>query len=339
MSRQETINIFVIETELQFLASQEIIKKTNASKTLFFSYSESLSQKLTSRNIKHVFLDRDWSGTIQKIIKLKKCLSAVVSRIRKELPFSEIIFHTPRIDQVHQNLIIHALQRNFPSKALKLRMIPDGILNTIVESTNNTSQTSLKTRLRYLKYLPFPDLKYYYFSGCSIGIDDPLFDILYSFSGIKTNYPEEKLEYINIEIERKSKPKNKKIALIIGQRLLDLSLASAHDVTTISNRLKLEVERLNVDEVHYLGHPRSSNQEFNKGYSVIKDDIFCAEELYSKAHYSYVLGCTSTALINAKMLLDESVVISVGLDTLYRNRPDKGDALRYTFESAGIVVL
>ena len=339
MNTNGDIALFVIETELQYLASLEIIRTTSPEQVIVFSYSESLSQKLTVRGVEHTYLDRDWSGTLQKIIKLKRCLRSVVNKLDSAEPFSRILLHTPRIDQVHQNLIIHALQRNFRGTPLKLRMVPDGILNTIVESTDETSKVSLRTRLRYLKYLPFPDLKYHYFSGCRIGIDDPLFDVLYSFSGIKTNYPEDKLEYIDIAIERRAEPKKKKKALVIGQRLLDLNLATAHEVTAISNRLKLEVERLNVDQVHYLGHPRSSNQEFNNGYKVIEEDIFCAEELYSKTHYSYVLGCTSTALINAKMLLSDSVVISVGMDTLYQNRTDKGNALRYTFESAGIVVL
>jgi hypothetical protein len=339
MNTHGDIALFVIETELQYLASLEIIKITSPEQVIIFSYSESLSQKLSARGVEHIYLAKEWSGTLQKIIKLKRCMKLVTNALAASAPFSRILLHTPRIDQVHQNFIIHVIQRTFNNVPLRLRMVPDGILNTLVESTDQSSKVSLRTRLRHLKYLPFPDLKYHYFSGCRIGIDDPLFDVLYSFSGIKTNYPEDKLKHINIAIERRAEPKKKKKALVIGQRLLDLNLATSHEVTAISNRLKLEVERLNVDQVHYLGHPRSSNQEFNNGYSVISEEVFCAEELYSKTHYSYVLGCTSTALINAKMLLSDSVVISVGLDTLYHDRTDKANDLRYTFESAGVVVL
>lgn len=334
-----SIDIFIIETELQYLASIEIQKLEGIINPIIFTFSESLSAKLVTREIQHIYLDRNWSGTLQKIIKIRRYLKQVNDVLESRPSFQHIHMHTPRIDQIHQNLFIHSLQKKFPNAQLHLRMIPDGILNTVESSSENSNRASLLNRLKHLKYLPFQNLRYYYFSGCKIGIDDPLFDKLYTFKGIRTNYPYNKIKTIKLNLDYHPEKSKQKHALVIGQRALDLKLLTTHEVNVIANRIKLEVERLSINSVDYLGHPRSPHNEFNINFNVIKQDVFCAEELYGKTHYSCIIGCSSTALINAKMLLPDSVVISVGLDMIYANKSEKYLHVRELFESAGIVVL
>ena len=72
MNTHGDIALFVIETELQYLASLEIIKITSPEQVIIFSYSESLSQKLSARGVEHIYLAKEWSGTLQKIINSEK---------------------------------------------------------------------------------------------------------------------------------------------------------------------------------------------------------------------------------------------------------------------------
>lgn len=311
------LNIFVIETELQYLAFKAINEFIDVNLTLIFTTSERVHQRLSCEKHICIFTNRESRGWIGRLNTIRSNLEIYKYQIQKlSNDYSQINFHTPRIDNVYNNLAINYLKFHFPCVNINVRLIPDGAIN-IFSSNLSASQIAKQKRWEAnIGFKLFKDLKYYHYSGDELGADADIVDRIYCFKGVQTGYDERKLQKISLPISYASKNKTGNSILVVGQNFLQLKTASEEYVEKVSEAIYRLVNTITAERVDYAPHPRSRFNEFGrKEYNFIDPDYLCIEEVIAKGDYKHIISCYSSALINSKIILGRDInTYSLGLD-------------------------
>jgi|GEM_PF-859068 len=330
------IHLFFIETELQALAVSAIVSQTPECTFLIYSFSEQLSSKLSERGVQNYHLDKECRGFIDRSKKTRQYLKQISESLPTQIERIHIYF--PRIDQFYQNVIINYMQTRYADQNLSFALIPDGLLNILESSSDQKRKISLKEKKRDLILKFIPDIKYHYFDGCKIGADDEIFSNIYMWENISTNYPPKKIRNLNISTHiPRHKVKASKV-LVIGQRIINIDKHNEESCQKITDKICNYLKFSDIKTIDYLPHPRSEYMELNSGFNVVNHNNFCAEELIVLSDYSHIVGCCSTAMVNAKVLYNELNVISIGMEDFIRD-PEKLKRMKDTFYGLGITVL
>ena len=337
------LNIFVIETELQYLAYTAIRKtQTSDNLSIAFTTSDRVYNKLCLDGLSCDLVSRKSSGWVGRLIRLRKNLNFYKKRIMAQgSNFSEINVHVPRIDNIHNNILINFICYHFNHAKVNVRLIPDGAINIFSCKLSSVKLRKQKKWLGNVGFKLFPDMNYHAYKGDELGADSEIVDKIYCFKGIETSYPRNKIIQIDFPISVSSRDSNESSVLVIGQNFLQLATASESYIDKVSSEIYRLVSSFSSDRVDYAPHPRSTYNEFGRDeYRIIVDDYLCIEEKIAKGGYEHIVSCYSSALINSKIMFGDDInTYSVGLD--YFPFPDntQRDKLIIAYQNLGIKVL
>lgn len=338
-----TLNVFTIETELQYLAFIAVSNKAiSDGEMLIFTTSIRVYERLKKDGYECDLINKNFSGWLGRIIGLKKNLSLYKKRIvAKNHHFSEINLHLPRIDSLNNNLAINYLQSRFTQAKVNVRLIPDGAINIFSESLSARKIRKQKKWQNSLGLKLFINSKYYAYDGDELGAEAGVVDRIYCFQGLSLNYPKEKLFKVDLPITSSGSEVESDDVLIIGQNFLELGTVSETIVTQLSDRMNKLAAAVSSGNVYYAAHPRSGYNEFwHEGYSKVENDYLCIEELIAKGRFKHVVSCYSSALINSKLLFGRKVnVYSVGIDKVSCLNESQSDKLIKAYQDLGINVV
>lgn len=339
----KALNIFVVETELQYLAYAAIRKiQPDNSSSIVFTTSDRVFNRLNIDGCPCDLVSRGSSGWLGRLILLRKNLALYKKRIGQQSnSYSEINFHVPRIDNIHNNIAINFLKYHFSYVKVNIRLIPDGAINIFSCELSTSKLRRQKRWLGNIGFKLFPDMSYHFYSGDELGAESGAVDRIYCFRGVETSYPEDKIFMIDLPISVASNDSSDKSILVIGQNFLQLGTVPEDYINKVSNEVYRLVNSLSATRIDYAPHPRSSYNEFGKTeYSVIDDEYLCIEEQIAKGGYEHIVSCYSSALINSKIMFGEDInTYSVGLDSFPFADQSQRDKLIKAYQDLGIKVI
>lgn len=337
------VNVFILETELQYLAFIAI-KSTVLSNenVIVFSSSHRVYQRLLQDGYQCDYINTNFSGWLGRLIGLKKNLILYKKRIdEKNKLFANINLHFPRIDSLYNNLAINYIKSHYLHSKVNVRLIPDGAINIFsAELSNRKIRKQNKWENSFgLKYLA--NLRYYSYSGDELGADAEIVDRIYCFRGLDLNYPSEKLYKVTLPIKNTEAEIRSDDVLVIGQNFLELGTVAETVVSQLSDNIKELVETVSVGNIYYAAHPRSSYNEFwQEGYLKVENNYLCVEELIALGKFKHIVSCYSSALINSKLIFGSEVnVYSIGVDTVACIASKQSKTLTDAYLDLGIEVL
>jgi hypothetical protein len=335
------LNVFIIETELQYLAFLAIkMKFDNSAQMLVFSTSTRVYERIINDGYECDYINKDFSGWLGRYIGLRKNLSLYKTRIEmKGLNFTEINLHLPRIDSSNNNLAINFLKNNFSSATVNVRLIPDGAINIFSEEL---STKKLKNQKKWRdKYRLSSSLNFYTYSGDELGADAEIVDRIYSFRGVELSYPKEKIILIDFPVKKVDAEANINRVLVVGQNFLQLGTVTKEVVGDISQTINEIVKSIPSNITYFAPHPRSVFDEFNSDdYILVKDSYLCVEEYIAKAGFTHIISCYSSVLINSKIMFGDKInVYSVGIKSIPFLSESQSDKLTHVYRDLGIEVV
>lgn len=332
----------MIETELQYLAYTSIKQVEEGKPSITFTTSVRVYKKLCDDGVECNIMSRESHGWLGRLKKIKFNLALYKEKILAlKCTFKQINLHFPRIDNVHNNIVINYLKHNFRDARINVRLIPDGAIN-IFSSKLCTSK--LEKQRRWVNNIGFrlsQGLEYYAYIGDELGADADIVDRIYCFEGVKTGYAEHKLHMINLPISCDNKKSLGSSVLVIGQNFLELNTVSREYVDRVSDAISVLVKNISSRKVDYAAHPRSSFDEFGRSeYNYIDNDYLCIEEKIAKGGYEHIVSCYSSALINSKIMFGDNIkAYSFGLNCFPFKNSSQREKLLSAYHSLGIEVL
>lgn len=341
-STKKILDFFLLETELQYLAFIAIRKIESREFSLVFTTSKRVYNRLCSDGITCDFINKNSHGWLGRLERIRSNLALYKERVKeKNCAFSEINLHFPRIDSVHNNIIINYFKYYFQETKINVRLIPDGAINIF---SSSLSSSKLKKQKRWVNNIGFrliKGLKYYAYNGDELGADADIVDRIYCFEGIQTSYPTHKLYMINLPISCDDNKKSGSSVLVIGQNFLQLNTASVEYVERVSDAIYGLIKNISSGQADYAPHPRSSFNEFGREeYDYVENDYLCIEEKIAEGGYEHVISCYSSALINSKIMFGDNIkTYSIGLDCFPFKNSTQREKLIIAYKSLGIGVI
>lgn len=180
----------------------------------------------------------------------------------------------------------------------------------------------------------FPKLRYYTPKTDLIGILDEKVRYIYTFKGMESNYPSDKVRLLEVPVGG-ARNDGKKVAVVVGQPLLKDGFATEESVELITKEIHSWIKENHFESVFYSKHPRSSDYlDFYCDDYVILEQNGAIEPLLCEIQPYAIISCYSTALAIGKSLLGNNVrCVSIGLD---HTNTDKKRELRAHFRKADI---
>lgn len=340
--QENVLDFFVLETELQYLAFIAIKKIGNREFSLVFTTSKRVYDRLCSDGIACDLINKSSHGWLGRLVRIRSNLVLYKKRVEElDCTFSDIILHFPRIDNIHNNIVINYLRHHFQEAKVSVRLIPDGAINIF---SSNLSAAKIEKQKRWINNIGFKltkGLEYYPYSGDELGADADIVDRIYCFEGVQTGYPTHKLYMINLPIFCDNNKKSGNSVLVIGQNFLQLNTASREYVERVSETIYGLVSKISSGQADYAPHPRSSFNEFGRAeYDYVENDYLCIEEKIAKGGYKHIISCYSSALINSKIMFGDNIITySIGLDCFPFKSSSQREKLISAYKSLGIELI
>lgn len=225
-------------------------------------------------------------------------------------PVGELHLHSPVYDTEAINYFLHALPRLTGARVRRARILPDGLLNLQRHPLNMAKR--LAQRLRGLRRLVSPLLRYTPFSGDRIGSEAPFVDRIYVLDGFPHDYDPAKVRVLAPLVQREAGASRAPTrALVVGQPLVVVGLLSEAERAIVAERIDEWLAAMGITEVHYKAHPR---EDAHGGLSrpryrpLLIDEPL--EAYLAREPYPVIAGCCSTALYTARQIGGSDVRIA-----------------------------
>ncbi|MFZ5456396.1 MAG: hypothetical protein ACOY9I_12130 [Pseudomonadota bacterium] len=250
-----------------------------------------------------------------------------------------LIVHSAVFDTEAINYFLHALPRAVGAREMRARILPDGLISIRRYPLSFTKR--LAQRVRLLRSLFAPELRYTCFSGDRIGSDAPFCDRIYVLPGLPHEYPADKVVVLPPLVDAPAPTADDTVrrALVVGQPLTGFGLMSAADVAATTVRIRDWLAVQGITDIDYKAHPKDAGHELrHPDYRLIEPD--CALEVHmARTPYAAVVGVRSTALLIARQIYAPAVqVVAIGWSAARFKSQDEADDMRRTFEQCGVVI-
>ena len=227
------------------------------------------------------------------------------------------------------------------ANAVSARILPEG-----VDSTRRYP-LSLKKRwshkLRLLRRIVSPELKFRTFSGDHTGADAAFVDRIYTLPGLPHQYQADKV----VELPPLVKPSaalpeesSRLRALVIGQPLTGSNLLMEADLPRVTERIHSWLREQGVTAIDYKGHPRDpGNELMSTGDQplLLNEPI---ESYLARTHYDFIVGVRSTVLLFARQIYGRHVrVLAFGWDLSLFKSPEERKDMEALFASSGVELI
>jgi hypothetical protein len=248
--------------------------------------------------------------------------------------------HSAVFDTEAINYFLRGLPMLCGCKQMRARILPDGLIS--VRRYRLSALKRALQRLRRLRGLFAPELRYWCFAGDRIGSDAPFCDRIYVLPGLPHEYDPAKVTVLPALTEREagSTGAGPARALVVGQPLVGAGLMNARDRDAVAEEIAGWLAAHGVREVDYKGHPKDPNRELNRpAYHVVEPDE-ALETYMSTQAYRFVVGVRSSALMFARQIYgDEARVVAFGWDRVKFKSSDEEAAMRGAFSMCGVELL
>ncbi|HZP88204.1 MAG TPA: hypothetical protein VFB54_15445 [Burkholderiales bacterium] len=272
-----------------------------------------------------------WFGRHRRLLENIKLVAKLVGKC-DTLHIHSAVFDTEAI-----NYFLHALPPRCGAGITRARILPDGLISIRRYPLSPIKRAG--QRLRSLRTVLTPELRYWRFAGDRIGSDAPFCDRIYVLPGLPHEYPIDKVVVLPPLVEPRAADSNgtQPRALVIGQPLVGAGLMEARDRDAVAERIRAWLQREGIREIHYKGHPKDPHRELcDSSYRVL--ELNEPLELYmSHAWYNVVVGVRSSALLFARQLYDRSTrVIAFGWeDVKFKSKQEEAD-MRNAFRACEV---
>lgn len=251
-----------------------------------------------------------------------------------------LLIHSPVFDTEAINYFLHALPRACGAREMHARVLPDG-LGSLVRQPLSFSRR-LAQRLRGLRRLAAPQLRYWHYRGDRTGADAPFCDRVYVLPGFAHPYPPHKAVALPALAEA-SGSNDAALApqrvLVVGQPLQGVGLLDAAGLAAVERTLRAWIAERGFTEVLYKAHPRDPRHELRAAGDALLEIDEPLESWMAREPCAAVVGVNSTALLMACQLYGPATeVVSFGWDRVrFRSDAAREDALR-AFRAAGVTL-
>lgn len=248
----------------------------------------------------------------------------------------ELVLHSAVFDTEAVNYFLHALPRAAGARRYTARILPDGLIS--VRRYPLSIVKRWLQRVRRVRGLFAPELRYTAFSGDRIGSDAPFCDRIYVLPGLPHEYPPAKVvELAPLAAASDGSDDLASAALIIGQPLVGFALMSAANMAAVTAEIHAWLASRGITRVLYKGHPKDRQNEL----SAASDEIVCLDEplevWMGRHRFAAVVGVRSTALLFARQTqpLDTPVVAFGWTRLRFKSNDEQRDMLQ-AFQACGV---
>jgi len=334
--------IYLVKTELEALASEIIAKQFEPDSLNLLIYNKKAEPHLINPLAFQSRLASSYAqgkGILAEKKSIYKNLKDLSTELRRLNPKPTYIYiHLPRLSTSKTNYCVNYLRREFPQSILRVRLIPHGLVSVDLIPLTFFKRLKLLRKKLHPANLLFPSLSYYAPKGDLIGGLDEIVDRIYTFKGLSTPYPTQKvveLSGLRSYIQSTPKARTTRSAVIIGQPLLKNGSISESAHAVVRRQIHDWLKNNSFQTIYYSRHPRSGEtlDFFEEDYQLLEQNG-PVEIALCDIQPEVVISCYSTALATAKVLFgDEIRAISFGLAL---TQSDKKSGLSKYFESMGI---
>lgn len=297
--------VYFVASPLHYLAARRVALDHEAgARQVLVCYRPSLAGM-----IRH----EDWDAVVLMPWPRFDPLPGPFGRLRRTLanlrtvadavgPTDELVLHSPVYDTEAINYFLHALPALTGARRHHARILPDGLLNLSRHPLNAARR--LAQRLRGLRRLASPLLRYTPFAGDRIGSEARFVDRIYVLDGFPHPYDPARVQVLAPLVQRAAgaSPAPRR-ALVVGQPLVGVGLLTEAERAALAARIDAWLAGQGIAEVHYKAHPRESGPG---ELAVARYTRLAIDEPLEAwlAHepYTVVVGCCSTALYTARQI-------------------------------------
>lgn len=249
-------------------------------------------------------------------------------------PAQEILLHSPVYDTEAINYFVNGLPRLRPGSKVRAFLIPDGALNLSLHRMSPSKR--MWARLRALRRLISPDLRYAALGQDRTGSDADFMGGIYVIEGLDHPYPPERTLPLSLQRPIEAKPLPHR-ALIVGQHIHRVGWIDTQGRDAITATIRKWLRENGVSHMDYKAHPDDPFFELCTPDYHQLEPATPLEDLLDRGQYGVVIGVASSAQVTAKLILgDQARVISVGYDLLTGMKKHEFDALKLAFAQLGV---
>lgn len=337
-----SVSVYFVKTELEALASEIIAKQFGDKSTNLLAYSGKKPPYLINPKAFQKSLEFSYKKE-NKFLSEKRSIHSNLEMLSHDIRVfnpkpDDIYVHLPRLSTSKTNYAINYLTKEFPLSTVRVRLIPHGVVSVSLIPLALSKRLKLFRRRFHPTNIFFPSLKYYPPKNDLMGGLDDIVDRIYTFQGIATPYPPQKvfeLSGLRNYIQSTPKSKPERSAIVIGQPLVDNGLISEADHAIVAQKIYDWLQENSFQTIYYSKHPRSGDRLdfFQADYELLEQDG-PVEVALCEIQPEVVISCYSTALATAKALFGNEIrSLSFGL-TLTTS--DRREELSKFFQSIDI---
>lgn len=272
-------------------------------------------------------------GRLRRTLANLRAVAAAVG------PVDELHLHSPVYDTEAINYFLHALPRLTGARVRRARILPDGLLNLSRHPLNAAKR--LAQRLRGLRRLANPLLRYTPFAGDRIGSDAAFVDRIYVLDGFPHPYDPAKVQVLAPLVQRPAETSAAAAhrALVIGQPLTGSGLLTEPDRVRIAKAIEAWLTAHGASEVHYKPHPREGGGggEFMRPAYHRLQVAEPLEAYLAREPYALIVGCYSTALFTARQIVGQRArVAAFGVERVRFKGEEKREKVRQLMAALAI---
>lgn len=228
-----------------------------------------------------------------------------------------IYIHTYQIFSERVNCVIAHLIRTFPGADIRVRLIPDGMLN--LRRKPMSGWRKFPQWFNRLKWSGYADITPFSYSGDRLGADAAICDRIYLPNNFPSEYDPQKIHYVQMPLARHDASAGRlRTALVLGTALVAAKILPAPEGQAIAQGIAKVLADLDIKDILYKPHPSEpadALELWSPGQEVVETKL-CLERYVVQQPFDVVVSCCSTGLLTSKLVQPNLEVYSVGLNLL-----------------------
>lgn len=328
-------HVFLLETELQTFSALQVVKLEKVSDPVFIVLNRRIEQYLQKQGFIVQYANKHAAGWLNRLFMLEALRKAISAHMSPNT-----ILYTARLDLFYVNVVVGALVSKYPQ--MSVRIIPDGALNFMSENVSDSWPVKTQSWMKKCGYGLIGGLRPYPIKGEKIGVDTEIVDKVYALKGVQSPYDAAKVEYLTF-LPSKGVDGVQRKALVVGQPLISHNQnlkADQGSVELLSSEMDRYCKDSGIRHIDYAAHPRDPHKcLFEESYNEVSHECLCLEEYLQKNSYDLIISCSSTVLVNAKLMFGDSIQsVSIGMEILPFNQEQMVQHMN-AFSSVGVTLL